>query len=296
MSTLIQAHDRFCMEKEVLHRQSAKTISWYRQTFKSLTRFKEVKEAEELTPQLFKEWYFFGHGLKWSPKTLANRVIGLSLFCDWLQKEGLLAKNPMDDLPRPRLPKRVPRHLSKQEAEYLIQVARNYPFEYEFERARAIAIIGMFIGTGIRREELRMLELRDVDLENFKVFIRSGKGNKDRLVPLPMNLVPSLRNYLKHRARLNRCNPYFWSSLRCDQIMGPRALKRLIFKLKQASGINFSAHKLRHTFAVLMLEGGCDIFSLSRMLGHSNIQTTTIYLTATVAHLKDQIQKHPLAF
>lgn len=296
MLTLADAHKRFCMEKEVLHRQSPKTILWYRETFKSLLRFREIESMEALTPQFFREWYFFGHGLKWSPKTLANRVIGLSLFCDWLKKEKHIHENPLEGLPRPKLPKRVPRHLSKQEADYLIQVTRNYPYGYEFERARAIAIIGVFIGTGLRKEELRKLECRDVDLENMKVLVRSGKGNKDRLIPIPLKLVPSLRNYLKHRTRLKRQNPYFWSSLRNDQIMGPKALTRLFFRLKKASGINFSAHKLRHTFAVLMLEGGCDIFSLSRMLGHSNIQTTTIYLTATVAHLKDQIQKHPLSF
>lgn len=63
-----------------------------------------------------------------------------------------------------------------------------------------------------------------------------------------------------------------------------------------ASGIKFSAHKLRHTFAVMMLENGGDIFALSKMLGHSDIKTTTIYLRATTAHLQEQIRKNPLVF
>jgi len=71
-------------------------------------------------------------------------------------------------------------------------------------------------------------------------------------------------------------------------------LKRLVQVIKGASGINFSIHKLRHTFATLMLEGGCDIYSLSRMLGHSDIKTTTIYLAASVEHLRGQMTKHPL--
>ncbi len=71
-------------------------------------------------------------------------------------------------------------------------------------------------------------------------------------------------------------------------------LKRLVGQLKKASGLSFTIHKLRHTFATLMLEGGCDIFSLSKMMGHSDIKTTTIYLSATAEHLRSQITKHPL--
>jgi site-specific recombinase XerD len=65
-------------------------------------------------------------------------------------------------------------------------------------------------------------------------------------------------------------------------------------KLKDASGVSFHIHMLRHTFATLMLEGGCDIYSLSRMMGHSDIKTTTIYLSATAEHLRAQMGKHPM--
>jgi len=64
--------------------------------------------------------------------------------------------------------------------------------------------------------------------------------------------------------------------------------------LREASGLRFTIHQLRHTFATLMMEGGCDIYSLSRMMGHSDIKTTTIYLSASADHLRAQIGKHPL--
>ena len=64
--------------------------------------------------------------------------------------------------------------------------------------------------------------------------------------------------------------------------------------MRKSSGIIFSVHKLRHTFATLMLEGGCDIYSLSKMMGHSDIKTTTIYLAASAEHLRSQMTKHPL--
>jgi site-specific recombinase XerD len=64
--------------------------------------------------------------------------------------------------------------------------------------------------------------------------------------------------------------------------------------MRQSSGLKFTLHKLRHTFATLMLEGGCDIYSLSKLMGHENINTTTIYLAASAEHLRAQIAKHPL--
>jgi site-specific recombinase XerD len=68
----------------------------------------------------------------------------------------------------------------------------------------------------------------------------------------------------------------------------------LVIQMCKASKIKFTIHKLRHTFATLMLEGGCDIYSLSKMMGHTDIKTTTIYLAASAEHLRGQMMKHPL--
>lgn len=71
-------------------------------------------------------------------------------------------------------------------------------------------------------------------------------------------------------------------------------VKRLFNRIKQETKIHIHPHKLRHSYAVQMLEGGCDIFTLSKLLGHSDIKTTTIYLTATTAQKKRMAEKHPL--
>ena len=75
---------------------------------------------------------------------------------------------------------------------------------------------------------------------------------------------------------------------------GEKAIPRLVDKLRRASGIYFTPHMLRHTFATLMLEGGADIYAISKMMGHSDIKTTTIYLSASTEHLKGEINKHAL--
>jgi len=151
----------------------------------------------------------------------------------------------------------------------------------------------MFLFCGLRKSELLNLKYTDVDLENMSIFVRQGKGSKDRVVPISLGLVPSLKKYLEERKRLNKTCPEFFASLNRNSGYTINGLKRLVIQLKQCSGINFTVHKLRHTFATLMLEGGCDIYSLSRMMGHSDIKTTTIYLSASTEHLRSQITKHP---
>jgi len=126
------------------------------------------------------------------------------------------------------------------------------------------------------------------------LFVRQGKGNKDRVIPICDRLSETLVRYLIERQRLNKTCPEFFTSLNRNMGFTSIGLKRLVVKIKEVSGIQFSIHKLRHTFATLMLEGGCDIYSLSRMLGHSDIKTTTIYLAASAEHLRGQIMKHPL--
>jgi site-specific recombinase XerD len=107
-------------------------------------------------------------------------------------------------------------------------------------------------------------------------------------------LAENLKKYLTERTRLNKTCPEFFASLNRNKGFTDIGLKRLTDGIRRAAGIQFTIHKLRHTFATLMLEGGCDIFSLSKMMGHSDIKTTTIYLAASAEHLRSQITKHPL--
>jgi len=218
----------------------------------------------------------------------------MKLFLDWCVRQNLIEENPVLDIPLPKLPKSIPKHLTLSQSETLLEWTRNYKFTYKFERLRAIAIISTFIYTGIRLQELLNLNIEDIRFEDRNLLVRSGKGNKDRLIPLEDALIRSLQAYLKDRERLGRVHPSLFVSLTDDRPMGYQAIKRLVDKLREKSGIHFTPHMLRHTFATLMLEGGADIYAISNMMGHSDIKTTTIYLTATTAHLHKEITKHPL--
>ena len=107
-------------------------------------------------------------------------------------------------------------------------------------------------------------------------------------------LAQSLKRYLNERKKLFKTCPEFFTSYARNQGYTDSGLKRVVRKLKDISKIEFTIHRLRHTFATLMIEGGCDIYSLSKMMGHSDISTTTIYLSTTAEHLRGQMLKHPL--
>ena len=202
--------------------------------------------------------------------------------------------NPTEDIEIPKLEKRLPSRLTKQEALRLLEVVYNYPYEDKFLRYRNHAIYSMFIFAGLRRMELLNLKYTDVDIENLSIFVRQGKGSKDRIVPMSYTLAQSLKRYVEERKRRGKVCPEFFVALYPDMGFGDMGLKRLTDKIRKASKISFTIHKLRHTFATLLIEGGCDIFSLSKMMGHSDIKSTTIYLSASVEHLRAQITKHPL--
>lgn len=295
MTDIEKLHQRFCDYSLVFKGNTPRSIRWLKDIFQYFLRFANIETPGQITREMIESWIFEGKiQKKWSAQTIKNRLQALSLFVDWLIKEEYLKENPIKKIPRPKIPQRIPRHLNKEEATQLLDWVRNFPYGYKFERTRAVAVIAGFIFTGIRLEELKNLRMEDIDLASRTLFVKSGKGEKDRIIPLNPRLVEILEEYLQDRKRLRKTCPYFFTAMRQDTKMGDSVIKRLIQRLRKKSGIHFYPHLLRHTFATLMLEGGCNLYALSKMMGHSDIKTTTIYLSATTNHLQEQIGKHPL--
>jgi site-specific recombinase XerD len=274
---------------------SVPTIRRYRQTINYFAKFSGLTEIEQVTVENARNLFYYGRTtLKWTSNTFICYHKSLSVFFRWCVNEGYMKENPMDKIETPRLEKRLPSKLTKQEAMRILEVADNFPYQNKFLRYRNYAIFATFIMTGLRKKELLTVKLTDVDIENLSVFVRQGKGSKDRVVPISYNLAEILRRYLDERRRMNKTCPEFFASYTLNTGFTHSGLKRLLEKIIKASGIKFTIHKLRHTFATLMLEGGCDIYSLAKMMGHSDIKTTTIYLAANIEHLREQAAKHPL--
>ena len=184
--------------------------------------------------------------------------------------------------------------MTVEQAQKILYWANAYPYMCDHERNRSVAIFAMFMYAVLRFQELVGLKLEDVDFNTKIITVYEGKGRKERRIPLNSKLEQYLKPYLNERSKINRYSMYFFVSTRTQNKIGYNLIKRLFTKISGKTKIEFHPHMLRHTFATLMLEGGCDIYSLSKMMGHSNITTTTIYLTATVGLLQKQILKHPL--
>lgn len=286
---------RFYDHSSYIRGYSKETIRRYKQIINFYRRFADITEIEQVTDTNVRELFIHGRtSRQWRPNTFICYHKTLMVFFRWCMENGYMQHNPIEDIEIPRLEKRLPPKLTKQEVSKLLEIVYNYPYDYTYLRYRNHAIFSTFIFAGLRRKELLSLRFTDIDFENMTIFVNQGKGAKDRIIPMSHTLAHTLERYVEERKRLNKSCPEFFTSLNRNSGFTNSGLKNLTRKLNRDSGIKFNIHKLRHSFATLMLEGGCDIYSLSRMMGHSDIKTTTIYLAASADHLRSQITKHPL--
>ncbi len=292
---IIILSQQFCEHSQYMLGYSNYTVKRYKQAISFYYRQAGISTIEEVTEANIRSVFLYGRSVKhWKTNTYLGLYKSLMVFFRWCVSRGYMASNPIEKVEIPKLEKTLPPKLTQQQSLWLLEVVFNYPYQNSFLRFRNHAIFATFIFAGLRKRELLNLKLADIDVENLTLFVRQGKGNKDRIIPISYTLALSLKRYLEERKKRLKTCPYFFVSLNLDQGFADIGLRRLVTNIKNASGIPFSVHKLRHTFATLMLEGGCDIYSLSRMMGHNDIKTTTIYLYASAEHLRSQMIKHPL--
>jgi site-specific recombinase XerD len=274
---------------------SKDTVRRYKYVINFYTRHAGIENINQISDANIRALFLYGRAERqWQTNTYLCFYKSLLVFFRWCVGQGLLDKNPIEGMKTPKLEKRLPPKLTKQQAMQLVETVYNYPYIDAFLRYRNHAIFSTLIFAGLRKQELLSLKFTDIDIENLTIFVRQGKGKKDRIIPMTYTLAQSLKQYVVYRRKLNKTCPEFFTSFFRNQGFTDAGLKRLVLQIRKASGITFTAHKLRHTFATLMLEGGCDIYSLSKMMGHADIKTTTIYLYASAEHLRLQMGKHPL--
>lgn len=274
---------------------SPQTIRRYKHAINYYVKFANITILEEVSSASIRDMFFKGRMERnWRPATFISYQKSLSVFFAWCIKQRYINDNPIDQLESPRLEKRLPTRLTKQDAYKLLEGVLNYPYNNTFIRYRNHAIFSTLLFTGLRKKEILCLRYSDVDVQNLTLFIHEGKGNKDRVIPISQPLAQSLEKYLVERKKMKITCPQFFASSIGNRGISDTTLKRMVELFRTGTGIKFSLHKLRHTFATLMIEGGCDIYSLSKMMGHEDIRTTTWYLHATIEHLKLQMYKHPL--
>ncbi|MDD2891493.1 MAG: tyrosine-type recombinase/integrase [Candidatus Gracilibacteria bacterium] len=255
----------------------------------------KAKDLRDLTKNRIEDWLIEGRLTRnWKASTYIDYHKRFGTFLTWLSKRGKVEGNFMKEIDLPRLERTIPKGLTFDQAEVLIQTCRRMRYKYRFEQIRNYTVLNTLLFTGMRKSEIANLYCDDVNMQNLTIHVIQGKGKKDRVLPISSKLAAILKEYIIERKRLNRqCEKFFLQS-QFDKPMGTESVDRIVERLRKKTKIYFTAHSLRHSFATLMLESGCDIYTLSKMMGHSKITTTTIYLACSAKQMMSSIEKHPL--
>jgi len=225
--------------------------------------------------------------------TLRRRIHALRSFYNYCIDEDYVIKNPMRKIKCPKKEQPLPIFLTDEEAKRFLDTPTKD--KQEWLRKRDKAILDVLFFTGIRRNELLGLAMDDINLNEWSLRVIKGKGGKDRLLPLNSKLIKSIREYLAVRPK-SRSNKFFVSYNYNAQLTKAGLYKLFRTHLRNAkiTRKGISPHKIRHTFATMVLRGSRDIVAVQELLGHTDISTTRIYLHTTTEQLRGAVEKHPM--
>ncbi len=230
-----------------------------------------------------------------APATLQRKIACLRSFYRHLRREQIIDHDPTAELRPPRSPGRLPKVLSRDEVNRLLE----QPNGTSPAALRDRALLETMYACGLRASEAIALELSDLDLE-VGILRARGKGSKERLVPVGRKAIETLDVYLaRGRPKLVGIHDesHVFVNLRGSGL-SRQGLYKIVQGHARTAGLEhrMSPHTLRHTFATHLLDGGCDLRALQEMLGHADIGTTQIYTHLSSDRLRDvYFDAHPRA-
>jgi len=229
--------------------------------------------------------FFVGHLLKYGldARTVARKLSSLKSFFKTLKRMEIVSENPAAGIKTPKTKKHLPGFLTYEQVKEGMEIGD----------PRDKAIMEMLYSCGLRASELVSLNVSDIDLNREEVRI-TGKGDKQRIVPLGRFAKAAVEHYLQERRSKD---PQLFLNYRGGRL-STRSLQRIVRKylmrLAQVAGTN--PHILRHSFATHLLENGADLRAVQELLGHASLSTVQVYTHLTTKHLKDiYMKKHPRA-
>lgn len=234
-------------------------------------------------------------GKEYSDTTLARKVASTRSFFGFLFHEGVIDEDPTDNMSAPKVGRSLPKALSVEEVDALL----DFPADPSPEATRDRAMLEVLYASGIRVSELVSLDTDDVDLE--QGYVRCfGKGSKERLVPIHPGAVEALGGYIEHgrpQLQSKRSDTALFLNRRGTHLTR-QGFWTILKGAAARAGIttNISPHTLRHSFATHLLRGGAPLRHVQELLGHSSITTTQVYTHLTSEHVRAEYQKsHPRA-
>jgi len=225
-----------------------------------------------------------------TPSARARKLSAIKSFYKYLTvRTKQLQENPVADFEYPKLRKSLPKYLTLEQSAALLKAVSGQ------NQVRDYAILMLFLNCGIRRSELVGLNLSDVYEDRIRVV---GKGNKERFVYFGAACRKAIDAYLPERNKQVLSDNRALFGSRDSNRISVSAVHRLVKKALLQAGLDstqFSAHKLRHTAATMMLSGGVDVKTVQEVLGHENLNTTQIYTHIENTELKLAAEANPLS-
>ena len=239
---------------------------------------------------------------KCGPATCARKISIIRIFFKYLTITAkLLENNPAQNLETPKLNKRLPKYLTLEDSQRLLNMT--YEDENNENKERDFAIITLFLNCGLRLSELVGINIADIKFDDQKMTV-IGKGNKERSIYLNKACIDAIKAYLEVRPKegvkkdkKDSDKALFLSSYR--QRISKRTVENIVSRELTRAGLDttkYSTHKLRHTAATLMYKyGEVDIRALQELLGHQSISTTEIYTHVDNEQVRTAVESNPLS-
>ncbi len=285
--------DDFLIFLEVEKGYSPKTIREYSYDLKMFNSFNQnVPIDKRSTTDLRRFFLHLKRNKQYSPRSLHRKICSLKSFYKFLKKESFISVNPAENIESPKIPKSLPKTISVEEAILLLKAPG-------LENIRDKLVLFLLYGTGIRVSELTNLNINDLELNNNDRMIRivGGKGNKDRLIPLPDVIIPLMKEYINLRKPKNGSTALILN--RSGVRLTARSIQRLVKKYQKKANLEdkkVTPHTLRHAFATHLLANAVDIRVIQELLGHASLSTTQLYTHVSLEHLRKSYDLgHPLS-
>ena len=281
-----------CMDSFILDRKAQNlsdgTIRFYQTKMKLLSGFLkecEISHITEITPQIIRDYLIYLEERGHNPGGTHAAYRALKAFLNWWEDEFEPPnwKNPIKKVRAPKVPVEILEPVKSDEAIKLLSVCNTKTLL----GLRDCAILLTLMDTGVRASELLAMTRKDIDLRSGKIIIRKGKGSKFRIVFISDKTQQVIKHYLKKRDDFSQ---YLWITQSGSQLQYS-GLRQIMRRRAKDAGIEPpSLHSFRRYFALQMLRSGVDIFSLQKLMGHSDIQILRRYLQQTEEDIRSAHQ------
>lgn len=262
---------------------SANTIDAYRRDLVELLEFcqtKGVDDIKSIERAQINGYILMLHEKKLNPASIMRKTASLRGFFKWLCANEICEKNPALTLEQPKVPKKLPKVMTLEEINTILSQNLN---------KREKVILELLYGCGLRVSELVNLKINDIDV-SAKYLQCTGKGSKERIVPVGSKALKAIKDYSKERdfvlQKYRKTSKNLLLTDECKNVTRQEVYS-FIHSLGEKIHKSISPHTLRHSFATHLLENGADLRVVQELLGHSDVSTTQLYTHISKKRLKE---------